>query len=56
VNGSSIREDRDSNEEFYGQRFRTRQVVLDGQAKAPQSPEAVEQWLAALKAHIPDVR
>jgi lipid-binding SYLF domain-containing protein len=56
VNGSSIREDRDSNEEFYGQRFRTRQVVLDGQATSPQSTEAVEQWTGSLKTHIPNVR
>ncbi|RPI54375.1 MAG: hypothetical protein EHM55_10985 [Acidobacteria bacterium] len=56
LNGSSIREDRDSNEEFYGQPFRTRQVVLDGQAKTPQAPEIVEQWIGALRAHIPNVK
>ncbi len=56
VNGSSIREDRDSNKEFYGQPFRTRQVVLDGQATTPQSTEVVEQWLGSLKTHIPNVR
>ncbi len=56
LNGSSIREDQDANRDFYGQRFRTRQVVLDGQAKTPQSPEVVDQWLGALKAHIPNVR
>jgi len=56
LNGSSIREDRDSNEEFYGQRFRTRQIVLDGQANTPQSAEALDQWLGALKTHIPAVR
>jgi lipid-binding SYLF domain-containing protein len=56
LNGSSIREDRDSNEDFYGQRFQTRQIVLDGQAKTPQSAEAVEQWLTTLRTHIPDVR
>ena len=52
VNGSSIREDRDANEAFYGQPFRTRQVVLDGQAKTPQSADAVEQWIGTLKGHI----
>ncbi len=56
VNGSSIREDRDSNETFYGQPFRTRQIVLDGQAKTPQSADAVEQWTGALKAHIAAVK
>lgn len=54
LNGTSVREDRDSNEAFYGQPFRTRQVVLDGQAKTPQSADAVRQWLGALNAHIAD--
>jgi lipid-binding SYLF domain-containing protein len=56
LNGSSIREDRDSNEAFYGQRLRTRQVVLDGEATTPHSPEAVQAWFAALKPHFPAVK
>jgi lipid-binding SYLF domain-containing protein len=52
LNGTSVREDRDSNEVFYGRPFRTRQVVLDGEAKEPQSPDAVKQWLGTLNARI----
>ncbi len=56
LNGSSIREDRDSNEAFYGQPLRTRQVVLDGEAKTPQPPDALQAWFAALKPHFPAIK
>ena len=45
INGSTIRQDGDANERFYGKRLTTRQIVFDGQGG---SPEAVEQWRAAL--------
>ncbi|HTI41373.1 MAG TPA: lipid-binding SYLF domain-containing protein [Vicinamibacterales bacterium] len=45
VNGSTIRQDMDANERFYGSRLTTRQVVFEGKAGAPAP---VEQWRAAL--------
>jgi lipid-binding SYLF domain-containing protein len=45
INGSTIREDRDANERFYGKPFQTRQIVFDGAAGAP-APVAA--WLDAL--------
>jgi lipid-binding SYLF domain-containing protein len=45
INGSTIRQDQDANQRFYGKRLTTRQVVFDGQAGAP---EAVGEWRAAL--------
>ena len=46
VNGSTIRQDRDANERFYGKRLDTRQVVLGGEAGAP---EPVGLWREALE-------
>jgi lipid-binding SYLF domain-containing protein len=48
LRGAAIRQDQDSNQRFYGSRFRTRDVVLDGKATMPQSTEAVSAWLEAL--------
>lgn len=45
INGSTIRQDQDANQRFYGKRLTTRQVVFEGQAGAP---EAVGEWRAAL--------
>jgi lipid-binding SYLF domain-containing protein len=45
INGSTIRQDMDANERFYGKRLSTRQVVFEGQAGAP---ETVGEWRAAL--------
>jgi lipid-binding SYLF domain-containing protein len=45
INGSTIRQDQDANQRFYGKRLTTRQVVFDGQAGAP---DAVGEWRAAL--------
>jgi lipid-binding SYLF domain-containing protein len=45
INGSTIRQDVDANQRFYGKRLTTRQVVFEGQAGAP---EAVSEWRAAL--------
>ena len=45
INGSTVRQDRDANERFYGKRLDTKQIVfgpsLDG-------PEQVSAWLQAL--------
>jgi lipid-binding SYLF domain-containing protein len=51
--GSAIREDRDSNRDFYGRPLHTRDIVLDGRAPAPQSSEVVNGWFEALKAYVP---
>jgi lipid-binding SYLF domain-containing protein len=45
INGSTIRQDVDANERFYGKRLTTRQLVFDGQGG---SPDTVGEWRAAL--------
>ena len=45
VNGSTIRQDLDANQRFYGKRLTTRQIVFDGQAG---SPESVGAWRGTL--------
>lgn len=49
IKGSSIRQDRDANERFYGVAHRTRDVVLDGRA-APKPP--VDVWFQTLTRHV----
>lgn len=48
LKGAAVRQDQDANRKFYGSRFRTRDVVLDGKATKPQSQDAVSEWLTAL--------
>ena len=45
LNGSTIRQDRDANERFYGTAYRTGQIVFDGLGG---SPDAANAWKAAL--------
>jgi len=45
LNGSTIRQDRDANERFYGTAYRTGQIVFDGLGG---SPEPVGAWRAIL--------
>jgi lipid-binding SYLF domain-containing protein len=45
INGSTIRQDVDANERFYGKRLTTKQIVFDGLAG---SPDPVGIWRAAL--------
>jgi len=45
LNGTTIRQDRDANERFYGTGYRTRQIVFDGMGG---SPDAANAWTAAL--------
>jgi lipid-binding SYLF domain-containing protein len=45
LNGSTIRQDRDANERFYGTAYRTGQIVFDGMGG---SPDAAAAWKAAL--------
>jgi lipid-binding SYLF domain-containing protein len=51
LKGAAIRQDQDANNSFYGSRFRTRDIVLDGKATMPESAEAVAQWHGALTKH-----
>ena len=44
LNGTAIRQDRDANEDFYGQPYRTRDVVLDKTATMPTNGEPVDAW------------
>lgn len=48
LKGAAIKEDRDSNNAFYGARFRSRDIAIDGKATKPQAPDAVETLNAAL--------
>lgn len=45
INGSTIRQDLDANQRFYGKRLTTKQIVFDGQAG---SPDPVGIWRGAL--------
>jgi lipid-binding SYLF domain-containing protein len=45
VNGSTIRQDRDANERFFGTPYRTRQIVFD---RLGGAPEPVAAWREAL--------
>jgi lipid-binding SYLF domain-containing protein len=48
LNGAAIRQDRDANEDFYGEPFRTRSIVLDGKAQPQSHIDEVETWRQAL--------
>ena len=50
LNGSTIRQDRDANERFYGMGYRTGQIVFDGLGG---SPEPVASWKATLARYAP---
>lgn len=47
VKGAAIRRDKDSNEDFYGHPYETREIVLDGQV-ASHVPDAVGRWRKTL--------
>ena len=49
LKGAALRQDQEANQKFYGSRFRTRDVVLDGKATMPQSQDAVNEWVATLR-------
>ncbi len=46
LNGSTIKQDRDANERFYGQGYKTSQIVLE---RLGGAPEPVPAWRAALE-------
>ena len=45
VNGSTVRQDRDANERFYGRRLETKEIVF---GPAPGDPQPVPAWVDAL--------
>ena len=45
INGSTVRQDRDANERFYGKRLETNQIVF---GPSPGTPEPVTLWLQTL--------
>ena len=47
VKGTAIRRDKDSNEDFYGQPYETREIVLDGLV-ANHLPDVVGRWRSTL--------
>ena len=49
INGSTVRQDQDANERFYGQRFETKQIVFE---RTSGSPVPVEEWQQTLARHI----
>jgi lipid-binding SYLF domain-containing protein len=48
LKGAAIRQDEDSNQDFYGSKLRTRDIVLDNKAGRPQSADAVAAWRGGL--------
>jgi lipid-binding SYLF domain-containing protein len=46
VNGSTIRQDRDANQRFYGKPLDTKQIIF---GPAPGSPQPVSVWMQALQ-------
>ena len=48
INGTTIRQDRDANDRFYGLGFRTGQIVFEGKVG---SPDPVSAWRAVLDKH-----
>ena len=45
INGSTVRQDQDANERFYGKRLQTNQIVF---GPSPGAPEPVNLWLQTL--------
>ena len=48
INGSTISQDRDANDRFYGMGYRTGQIIFDGLGDKPAAPDAVTAWKLAL--------
>ena len=48
INGSTISQDRDANDRFYGMGYRTGQIIFDGLGEKPLSADAVSTWKATL--------
>jgi lipid-binding SYLF domain-containing protein len=50
LDGSTIREDQDANNRYYGEKLSTRQIVFDNKAKAPESAVV---WFQTLMKFVP---
>ena len=48
LNGAAIRQDRDSNEDYYGEPYGTKSIVLDRKAAPPASADEVDAWWGSL--------
>ncbi len=48
LNGAAIRQDRDANEDYYGDPFRTRSIVLDKRATTRPNADEVDAWWKGL--------
>jgi lipid-binding SYLF domain-containing protein len=48
LRGAAIRQDRDSNEDYYGQPHPTRAIVIDKRAKAPARADELDAWFGSL--------
>lgn len=48
LRGAAIRQDRDANEDYYGQPYRTRSIVLDKRATMPANADEIDAWWASL--------
>ena len=53
LQGSTIRADRDANERFYGERFDSTEVVIDGEVEPSSMPDAVERLQTTLATLAP---
>jgi lipid-binding SYLF domain-containing protein len=52
LRGAAIRQDRDSNEDYYGSPYPTRAIVLDRQATAPRPAEELDAWFSSLAKYV----
>ena len=48
LNGAAIRQDEDSNEDYYGQPHHTRAIVLDKQSNVPANADEIDAWWQSL--------
>lgn len=48
INGSTISQDRDANDRFYGMGYRTGQIIFDGLGDKPAAADAVATWKTTL--------
>jgi lipid-binding SYLF domain-containing protein len=52
LDGAAIRQDRDANEDYYGDPYRTRSIVLDKRAKLPANADEVDAWWGVLNKYV----
>jgi lipid-binding SYLF domain-containing protein len=52
LNGAAIRQDRDSNEDYYGDPYRTRSIVLDKRAARPANAGEIDAWWSSLTRYV----